>query len=101
MFWRMHRWLWPNQHRFSEENFKKVARGMGMDPEVFADALYSDQVEAALQEDVQAVLELNLRSVPTLYVNGKHLARWKVGEDEKLTLLLDELLGPAPESGSR
>ena len=41
MFWKMHKWLWPNFSRFNMDNFKKVSRGFGLDPEVFAEKLES------------------------------------------------------------
>lgn len=94
MFWKMHKWLWPNFSRFNMDNFKKVSRGFGLDPEIFSETMISSEVEAALQEDVQATWTLNIKSIPTVYVNGKHLARWRLQEDEKITILLDEIAGP-------
>jgi protein-disulfide isomerase/uncharacterized membrane protein len=97
LFWRMHVWLWPNYQRFNMDNFKKVARGFELDPEVFAETMISSEVEAALQEDVQATWDLKINSIPTVYINGKLLARWRLQEDEKMSLLLDELAGAVPE----
>lgn len=100
MFWRMHTWLWPNHQRFTLENFKKVSQGFGLDPEQFQEALTSSQVESALQEDVQASAKLQIRSIPTIYINGRLVPRWKLQDDEKLSRVLDEVLGPTPKAAS-
>ena len=95
MFWQMHKWLWPNHQRFDMDNFKKVSRGLGLEPEAFADAMAAAEVEAALQEDVQASWDLKIRSIPAIYINGKHLPRWSLQGEEKLTAILDGILGAA------
>jgi len=96
LFWRMHVWLWPNSSRFNMDNFKKVSRAFGLDPEEFAETMISSEVEAALQEDVQATWDLKINSIPTVYINGKRVMRWRLQEDEKMSLLLDELAGAVP-----
>ena len=94
-YWNMHRWLWPNQRRFNRENFKAAGRGFGFDPEEFGEAMYSDLAEAALQEDIAAMWDLGIRSVPSIFVNNRLLPRWKLQDGEGLTLFFDTLLGPA------
>ena len=88
---KMHRWLWPNHKRFSEDTFGKVARGLGLDSEQYLAAFGAPEVEAALQEDIAGGIELNIRSIPTIYVNGRKLPRWTLKGEPYLDILLDQI----------
>ncbi len=93
----MHRWVWPNYARFNRDNFGKVARGFGFDSETFLATLDTPEVNAALQEDVDAGFLLKLNSIPAIYINGKRLPRWSLNEEPQLDAILDRIAGPAAE----
>jgi protein-disulfide isomerase len=72
-FWQMHELLFANQHALSSEQITQLAKQIGLDTAKFEADMKSDEVKAAVQEDVQLAQQVGVRGTPTIFVNGKLL----------------------------
>ena len=69
----MHEKLFADQKDLGPEQFRQYARELGLDMAKFEADLQSDQVKAAVQEDIQLAQRVGVRGTPTIFVNGKIL----------------------------
>ncbi len=72
-FWEMHEKLFADQKNLGPEQFRQYARELGLDMNKFEADMQSDQVKAAVQEDMQLAQRVGVRGTPTVFVNGKIL----------------------------
>ena len=82
-FWRMHEWLMRHQEPLTDELVVQAASELGIQLEALQAAMQHPQVEAAIQEDVEAGKLLQLKAIPTLFINGRHVSRWRWQGAEK------------------
>jgi len=73
VFWQLHDRLFAEQNRLSPALFRELAQGAGLDPDGAMSAidkrLFEDQVDA----DIDLADRLDVRSTPTLFVNGRRI----------------------------
>jgi protein-disulfide isomerase len=72
-FWEMHEVLFANQKALDPTKLKDYAQQIGLDVQRFESDMNSDEVKAAVREDVQQAQTLQIRGTPTIFVNGKLL----------------------------
>jgi len=72
-FWEMHEMLFANQRALAPEQIKEYARKLGLDLPKFEADLASDEVKAAVQEDMALAQRAGVRGTPTIFVNGRLL----------------------------
>ncbi|MFH1144134.1 MAG: thioredoxin domain-containing protein [Candidatus Eisenbacteria bacterium] len=96
-YWRMHAWLFENRERFSEAAVLAAAREMGLDEQAFQRTLADPELTQAIREDCLATRSLGLTAVPSIFVNGRFLPRWKLAGASPLDLILERA---AAESGT-
>ena len=72
-FWEMHEKLFANQRALAPEQIREYARQIGLDMKKFDADIQSDEVKAAVQEDIQLGQRVGVRGTPTIFVNGKVL----------------------------
>ncbi len=100
-FWLMHEWLMTNQKAVTEQSVIAAASSMGMDGGAFAAALLDGQVAAAIEEDCKAAKPsatatfslLYRGGIPTIYINGRAVPRWRLNQ----TVIIDKILDAAYE----
>lgn len=97
VYWRMHVWLMDDPKSVNAESVRARAVGFGVDPAAFEAALASAETEAAIDEDVQAGQRVGLSALPTIYVNGRFVPRWKRENDNVLERIFNAALAePRP-----
>lgn len=74
-FFEMHDMLYENQQEWSESNnpkdiFQTYSQELGLDMDAFTKALDNKDLAQAIQEDLNAGIELGVNSTPTFYING-------------------------------
>jgi len=69
-FWEMHDLLFANQRALAPEQIREYARQLGLDLQRFDADIASDEVKAAVQEDMALAQRVGVRGTPTLFVNG-------------------------------
>jgi len=75
-FWEMHDKLYENQTQWTEAKdlvplFVDYAKQIGVDPDLLMKDLSSDKVATRIFQDGKRAHALNIRSTPTIFVNGK------------------------------
>jgi protein-disulfide isomerase len=93
-YWAMHAWLMDHQRQFSEEAVIKAAASIGLDTQRFVAEMGSAGTAAEIAADATAARDLGLRGVPFIFVNGKRVPRWRVGNEEILGGIADEAAEP-------
>lgn len=69
--------LYRGQNRLDIGDYSEFARTAGVDPAKLAVAMQAAEAKGALAEDIAAGEQLNLTSVPVLYLNGRRFDYWR------------------------
>lgn len=77
-FWRMHDFLLAHQPDLGPQLWAQAATACGLDPQALQQQMASPAVQALLDEDVAAGAAMQLKGVPSVYVNGRGVPRWKL-----------------------
>lgn len=98
-YWKAHVWLMSNAATFSDETVKAAAATFGLDGEALLAAMDSDDVQAAIKDDVESGrkfpslrlgMPAGISTIPSIFVNGKFLPRWKTDQVQVIDLVLEE-----------
>lgn len=79
-FWEMHNAIFANQSSWenldnaqAKLTFQIYAQQLGLDAEQFNQALESDAVKQAIDDDVSAAISAGVNSTPTFFLNGEKI----------------------------
>ena len=95
----MHAWLMENRQRFSDDTLRTAAVEMGFDANALFAAMERDDVQANILDDIRAGKRLprlrhgkpaGIYGVPTIFVNGRYVPRWRLGDQPVLKAVLEE-----------
>lgn len=75
-YWKMHVWLLEHQEDFSEAALPAAASSAGIGLEELQAAMQAAETARAVQTDTLLGGRIRATSVPTLFVNGRHVPRW-------------------------
>ncbi len=89
-FWKMHAWLMENPTKFNEAALRQAAPQLGFDADKLVAAIDSPEVRAIVNNDAAMGKPMIMQGVPSVYVNGKWVARWKMDKTSVLDLVFDE-----------
>lgn len=97
-FWEMHAQLFDNQQQLDLANVEKLAEKIGLDMARFRKDRDSEATAEAVARDRKQGEALDLRSTPTIFINGRHFQPGpEVEQDLEAWVKLElELLGQAP-----
>lgn len=98
-YWRMHVWLMTNQSAVSEQTVVAFANSIGINADEFTAKMNSEEVLAAIDEDCRAAKPnpnsdyslLYRGGIPTIYLNGRAIPRWRLDN----TVVVDKVLDAA------
>ena len=96
-YWKMHDWLMANQQVFGDTALRAAAVRMGFEPDVLLRTIDGPEVVNPIVEDARAAKRnkqsrislLYRQGIPTIYVNGKAVPRWRLGSKSILAEVLD------------
>jgi protein-disulfide isomerase len=74
-FWEMHEKLFANQKELSDAKVEAIAREIGLNMEQFNQDLKDPEVTSLIDRDFDNGRQVNIRGVPTIFVNGKELSQ--------------------------
>lgn len=89
-FWALHDWIITHRGTFDDGTLTTAAAELGMAQKEFWDALVKPESEFWLGEDVRAAKSLNLVQIPLIFVDGRRVAQWKLGDENILPALVAE-----------
>ncbi|MBX3396940.1 MAG: DsbA family protein [Phycisphaerae bacterium] len=98
-FWRMHEWLMANQPSVNQSSVVAAAAQMGLDSQAFMASMASEPVASAIRADCLAAKPTREGSfsllyrggIPTIYINGRAVPRFRLDQ----TMMLDKILDAA------
>lgn len=90
-FWRMHDWLMANREPFDDRRLSDAAKELGYDPAGLAAAAKSPEALTAIDRQCREAAQLGVNTVPTVFVNGRRVSRWKHVQ----TVVVDEIIEAA------
>lgn len=93
--------LYKNRERFDENPYVELARQVGLDDEVFAAAMASEEVRRRVKDDIDLAHRLGVERTPGTFLNGRALPNWRITttdpepklDVEKTLTLWEHLLG--------
>ncbi|MGD9688263.1 MAG: thioredoxin domain-containing protein [Phycisphaerales bacterium] len=88
-YWRTHEWLVNNRERLSEQALRDGLPALGMDGDEFFLTMENPDLAARIEADARAGQGLGLTSLPTIFVNGRPVPRWKMGARSILAEVID------------
>lgn len=89
-FWKVHDWLGANLTKYTDQELAAAAPSFGLDGAALLAAMGSPEVQAAIQEDIRLGEPYIMQGLPTVYVNGRWVPRWKLDDEPVLKAILDE-----------
>jgi protein-disulfide isomerase len=81
-YWKMQQWLMANRESFNDQTLRAAATSQGLDADRFFETLESTPVSAAIGREVAAAKALSVNQLPSIYINGRFLPRWKHSETD-------------------
>jgi protein-disulfide isomerase len=72
-FWEFHDELFKNYSQLSEEKIQEIARTLHLDEPKFEAELRNPAVQKQISDDYQQGIDLDVRGVPTVFINGRRL----------------------------
>ena len=93
-YWKVHDWMMKNQKTLNDESLRAAAPDLGLDADKLIEMIYSDDIKQEVANHVNLTLPVIRQGVPTIYVNGKWVARWKFDEE----IVLDDIFYEAAKS---
>jgi protein-disulfide isomerase/uncharacterized membrane protein len=98
-YWRLHAWLMENRQNFSDDTLRGAVAAIGLDAGSFFTTMSRPETRASILEDVQASrlfpplrigVPAGIHAVPTIFVNGRFVPRWMLGDKPILDRILEE-----------
>lgn len=100
-YWKMHAYIYDHVKDLSVNGVVQEAASIGLDADKFKAKMNSPEVKAAIMEDARgakptkdtksmAQILLYRGGIPTVYINGKVVPRWKLRDEIVITKILDK-----------
>ena len=77
-FWEFHDKLFENYNQLNDAKVERIAKDLGLDPVELKKKQESPEVRDALEQDIADARSANVRSTPSVYINGHPLRQRSV-----------------------
>ncbi len=98
-FWEMNDLIFKNQRALTLESLKTYGQQLGLDPQALETSVRSESFKSVIDKDMADGQKANVTGTPSLYVNGRKVAR---RDFATIKQMVDEILaskGSAAASG--
>ena len=75
--WRVQSWMLAHQEQLSDDRLRASAATLDLDVDRLIEARGRATAQAALGRDLEAAQQVGLIEIPTLFINGKRVFRWR------------------------
>jgi len=89
-FWPFHDKLFENYNQLNDEKVREIAREMKLNPAQFEKDWKDPGIAATVQADMTEGSRIGVRSVPTVFINGKQVKRRTL---DGMSEMIDKELG--------
>jgi protein-disulfide isomerase len=72
-FWELHDQLYENYNGLSDQKIREIAQQVGLDMEKFDNDMKDPELKALVERDFREGVEVGVRGIPTIFVNGRQL----------------------------
>ncbi len=79
-YWAVHRWMFAHQDASGNAAVRAAASAAGLDAEALLAEMNAPEVRRAVVKDARAGRRLGATSVPTIFINGRKVPRWKLDD---------------------
>ncbi len=96
-FWAVHGHLMAHQDALNLATIREAAGIAGINADDLFDAMEQPFVSEAIRNDTQMAMSMGIRSLPMIFINGRHVPRWKLNNENLLAAMIFDADGsPAP-----
>ncbi|MHC4948301.1 MAG: DsbA family protein, partial [Planctomycetota bacterium] len=89
-YWRMHDWLLANRDRVGDDAaLRAAATACGLAPDALLAEMETDEVRRGILRDALAGQSAGLRGVPTVFVNGRFVPRFRLEGDDVMRRIVE------------
>lgn len=74
-FWEMHELIYENQRQLSLGKLKELGRQLGLDDAALQESVMKQAFKSSIDKDYQDGRKAQVSGTPTIFVNGKRVAR--------------------------
>jgi protein-disulfide isomerase len=92
-FWKMHNWVMGMHGVFTDQGLDAEAAAEGLDAAALKEAMANPAVEQKIASDARAATSIGITSIPWVMINGKHVPRWKLDNENLLPRMIQEAAG--------
>jgi protein-disulfide isomerase len=98
-YWRMHEWLMTHQDQVKAQGDAALKAGLQecqLDPDAVLAKAGDPEVVKIIADDVNYGYRIKMAGIPDIFVNGKHVPRWKLPGGFVLERIIEEAAKPDP-----
>lgn len=96
-FWAVHGHLMAHQDALNLATIREAAGIAGVNADDLVDAMEQPFVAEAIRNDAQMAMTMGVRSLPTIFINGRQVPRWKLNNENLLASMIFDADGtPVP-----
>jgi len=77
-FWEFHHKLFENYKTINDKKIRDIAGELGLDMEKFEKDMNSSTVDNLIKRDLRNGIQIGVRGIPAVYINGKILRNRKL-----------------------
>ncbi|HYE61157.1 MAG TPA: thioredoxin domain-containing protein [Phycisphaerales bacterium] len=89
-FWKVHDWMMLSKGIINNDSLGAAASLLDTDPATLSAAMQNPTPAATIQAHARAGQSLGLTSIPMIFINGKHVPRFKLDNENLLPRMIDE-----------
>jgi protein-disulfide isomerase/uncharacterized membrane protein len=89
-FWKMHHWLMVSKGAFTDEALNQELGLHGLDMPQFRAAMAHPTVAEKIRSHARAAQTLGIQTIPMVFIDGKHVPRFKLDNENLLPRMIDE-----------
>jgi len=89
-FWAVHAWLLAHQDELDEAAIERAATAAGLSAGLLQTEMEASEYAAIVQTDARAGQRAGVTHIPSLFINGRYVPRWKNQNRSVLETMIDE-----------
>jgi protein-disulfide isomerase/uncharacterized membrane protein len=92
-FWRAHAWLFANRTGFTDAKLDQMLTDLpdlGVTAATLRETMAQKTVDQQIANDAAEAKKQGITSIPMIFINGRFVPRWKLGEENLLGRMIQE-----------
>jgi protein-disulfide isomerase len=89
-YWKVHEWIQANASTFNDVTLRAIAPSLGLNADELLKKMDDSELGKLVDFDNNIGMRLQIKEIPRIAVNGKHVPRWKLKDQFVLERIIDE-----------